>query len=110
MRKEDFGPRSPGRLVPTEGGVDAYVPNPLAPAGREPRLPPDLSHPRWRVPNGKESRAPCCRPSVGGGCRSTPARLAKQSASWRWSLNASLSLHEVCGWTATQTSTTTSTS
>lgn len=31
MRSEDFGSQSPGRLVPTEGGVDAYVPNPLPP-------------------------------------------------------------------------------
>lgn len=31
MRREDFGSQSPGRLVPTEGGVDAYVPNPLPP-------------------------------------------------------------------------------
>ncbi len=31
MRIEDFGSQSPGRLVPTEGGVDAYVPNPLPP-------------------------------------------------------------------------------
>ena len=31
MRREDFGSASPGRLVPTEGGVDAYVPDPLPP-------------------------------------------------------------------------------
>lgn len=31
MRSEDFGSQSPGRLVPTEGGVDAYVPDPLPP-------------------------------------------------------------------------------
>lgn len=31
MRRDDFGPRSPGRLVSTEGGGKAYVPNPLPP-------------------------------------------------------------------------------
>ena len=31
MRSKDFGSKSPGRLVPTEGGVEAFVPDPLPP-------------------------------------------------------------------------------
>ena len=31
MHSKDFGSESPGRLVATEGGVDAYVPDPLPP-------------------------------------------------------------------------------